>query len=1078
MASKYKTGLVVTGNADGAVKAVKLTKAQLKALNDTQKKGTSRVKEYASSIRSLTGKLSGYSALMGGAVVTAGIAMVKQQLTQIDALAKTSDKLGITTQALTELRYAAELTGVDSKKLDMALQRMTRRVSEAAQGSGEAKDALKELGLSAQDLNKMSPDQMFKEVADAMKEVDGQSDKVRLAFKLFDSEGVDLVNTLNLGSDGFNEIAHKAEVAGISLTRIDASKIEQANDAITDGGKLFDGFAKQLTVAAAPALKDIASKLFNVAEEHGGMAKIAEKAWGLVLDAVGVVADAMHGWHIILGGLETAFLAWFNFILGGFDNFIRGVSEQLNKIPGINIDYEQSSIATFTRKMKSHFDKDVKEMHALLRKPLPSKSIKQWNEEVTKQSTEAAEQLTGATDKMGKAAEEYGTKLETTAKSTEVLTKKTEKLQKQADPFADAWQEATRRIDSTFAEAWSGAFNSFSDFKDSLLNSFKKMLAEMAHLAITKPIVMNIMGVLGGSFGISGAANATGLSGNPLSLLSSGSGFLSNFGGTNGGGLTGLLNGGLTWLDNGISGLVQGAGNLLTDLGFETLGNSIWDTGANMLSGPTGSGVSAAAPWLSAIGGALSGWNNKGLLGATSGAAGGYFGAQGGAALGSMIMPGIGTAIGAALGGLLGGNLGGRLFGTNWQTKDGGISLGVSNGDFAGQTFEYQTKKKSFFRGTKRRTIYSDLDGDISESLGSLVSDTQDQIKMAFKAIGVDVADDIFDNFSQTAAKLSTKGKTDEEIQAMIENWFAGVANSMTAYAENGGKHAQSMSQSMLNALMSGELSPEDMKELVGNGTGQANKTYDELMAEAAVAYQEANKMADELALQLNKVSESFQSAAVEAQNAFNEIMNAVLGARNTIAGNILTINRTGVNWNEAAYLQNQADILRGKLNGADSKESAGIINNLSNVLTSLYQEQRQQLLGSGLEGPELNKKLIELQQSSVGELNKLDDMLEQMQNEATTNLENTMASLESTYQEETGKLVQQMQENNRVLELVPEKLEALNKMLETSNDNVANVIESTQSAMQALIEQLNESLNNLSDSMDKASQSNPVDVP
>ena len=68
-------------------------------------------------------------------------ALVKSSLDAVDALAKTSQKLGITTEALAGLRHAAELTGVKTQTLDMAIQRMTRRVAEAAAGTGEAKAA-------------------------------------------------------------------------------------------------------------------------------------------------------------------------------------------------------------------------------------------------------------------------------------------------------------------------------------------------------------------------------------------------------------------------------------------------------------------------------------------------------------------------------------------------------------------------------------------------------------------------------------------------------------------------------------------------------------------------------------------------------------------------------------------------------------------------------------------------------------------------------------------------------------------------------------------------------------------------
>jgi hypothetical protein len=65
-----------------------------------------------------------------------------RSISAADAIGKTADKIGVGVEALQELRFAAKASGVEQQTLDMALQRFTRRAAEAAQGTGEAKDAL------------------------------------------------------------------------------------------------------------------------------------------------------------------------------------------------------------------------------------------------------------------------------------------------------------------------------------------------------------------------------------------------------------------------------------------------------------------------------------------------------------------------------------------------------------------------------------------------------------------------------------------------------------------------------------------------------------------------------------------------------------------------------------------------------------------------------------------------------------------------------------------------------------------------------------------------------------------------
>lgn len=78
-----------------------------------------------------------------------------------------------------------------------------------------------------------------------------------------------------------------------------------------------------------------------------------------------------------------------------------------------------------------------------------------------------------------------------------------QKQQEAADEMATSWEKAMERIDESFADAWEGAFDSFEDFADSITKSFKKLLAELAHQAITKPILIQLG--LGGSGGAAGA---------------------------------------------------------------------------------------------------------------------------------------------------------------------------------------------------------------------------------------------------------------------------------------------------------------------------------------------------------------------------------------------------------------------------------------------------------------------------------------------------------------------------------------------------------------------------------------------
>lgn len=238
-------------------------RADTKPFQNGLKQARTALGRFQADVTSLTaavGKYTGAIGALGGV-----FAVFKTQATAIDELAKTSKKLGMASEQLAGLRLAAEESGVAASTMDMALQRMVRRVAEAAQGAGEAKAAIAELGLDAKKLAQMTPDEQLRALADAMQRVGSQGDKVRLAMRLFDSEGVALVNTLKGGRVAMDEATEAAKRLGIGITNDQASGVERFNDALGRAWTAIKGIVQQLIVFLAPALEKVAKVLEGIA---------------------------------------------------------------------------------------------------------------------------------------------------------------------------------------------------------------------------------------------------------------------------------------------------------------------------------------------------------------------------------------------------------------------------------------------------------------------------------------------------------------------------------------------------------------------------------------------------------------------------------------------------------------------------------------------------------------------------------------------------------------------------------------------------------------------------------------------
>jgi len=272
----------------------------------------------------------------------AGIGLlVKSSLQSIDTLGKTAQKLGVTSQALQKLRYASNLAGVETRTVDMAVQRFTRRLSEAANGTGEAKDALKELGLNAKELAKQPLDKQMLALADAFENVDDAGTQVRLGFKLFDSEAVGMINTLKGGSAALQQMFQEAEGLGFILSSSAVKGVEEANDAMMKLGTMFGGVRDQLTAALAPALRELVdlmrNKLVAAIEKAGGIKKFAKELAIGVINLVEQVAKAIYRFAeqsqtVILGMVDAASVLASTFSKD-FADRIRDFSESFRRLP-------------------------------------------------------------------------------------------------------------------------------------------------------------------------------------------------------------------------------------------------------------------------------------------------------------------------------------------------------------------------------------------------------------------------------------------------------------------------------------------------------------------------------------------------------------------------------------------------------------------------------------------------------------------------------------------------------------------------------------------------------------------------
>lgn len=191
--------------------------------------------------------------VLGGA--TASV-IFKRSVEMADGIAKVADKLGIGVESLQEWTFAAEQSGLKSEQFQTALQRLGRRVAEAANGTGEARTALERLGISARDSagNIKTIEDVLPEIATQMGKVGSQQERLAIAMRLFDTEGVAMVNLLRHGAQGMADLRQQAREMGLVISEDVARKAEDTNDQLNIMSRVIKAQVATAMVALGPII--------------------------------------------------------------------------------------------------------------------------------------------------------------------------------------------------------------------------------------------------------------------------------------------------------------------------------------------------------------------------------------------------------------------------------------------------------------------------------------------------------------------------------------------------------------------------------------------------------------------------------------------------------------------------------------------------------------------------------------------------------------------------------------------------------------------------------------------------------
>lgn len=372
-------------------------KASTGALSKGLKSAAGAVTGFGSAINAINPALLTFGGNIASSVVNPLKDMVVQAFDSIDSLGDTAAKIGTTTEALSRLQWAAQMTGSSSESLNAGLQKMNVQLAKAKAGDATSR-TLQKIGLNAEELKSMDPAAAFKEIAGGIANIENPADKAATAMQLFGKGGVDLIGTLSAGTAEIDALAAESDLLGNTIKDVDAANIGAAKDAMDKFWQAIQNVANLIAIQLAPFITDLINKFLEWSTTSINVGDIVKGAFWVVSKAIGIVMDVIHTLKLAFLGLQALITKGIAYLVDGFGFLAKGIQAVANMIPGVETNFSDffDVVGEDLHKLATEQFENLNEQ--FLADP-PSVGIDNWFNSIN----EGAKQATTAVDETKKA---------------------------------------------------------------------------------------------------------------------------------------------------------------------------------------------------------------------------------------------------------------------------------------------------------------------------------------------------------------------------------------------------------------------------------------------------------------------------------------------------------------------------------------------------------------------------------------------------------------------------------------------------------------------------------------------------
>jgi len=243
-------------------------------------------------------KLATGIGLLGG-LGTAAFKSADALSKNLDAIDKNSQKVGFSAKAYQEWDYVMQLSGSSMEEATMGIKTLTNKYDSLMSGNKEAAETFGKLGLSMEDVQGLSQEDLFAKVIYSLQGMEEGTERAALANDLLGRSGMTLAPLLNTTAEETqNMIKQVNDLGGVMSDEAvkDGAKFQ---DSLTGLKTAFEGAGAKLLEDLLPAITTLMDKISEFVSS-GKLDKLLQTLKDIA-PIIAVVVAGIAGFQIVSG---------------------------------------------------------------------------------------------------------------------------------------------------------------------------------------------------------------------------------------------------------------------------------------------------------------------------------------------------------------------------------------------------------------------------------------------------------------------------------------------------------------------------------------------------------------------------------------------------------------------------------------------------------------------------------------------------------------------------------------------------------------------------------------------------------